>query len=99
MKNVRDGEIVAEGGDDRGPRGEEDGCEYGDAGAAGGSADAVPATVFLKYQGEDSRSERIGAQNQRDEQSETTDLGHGGKPRIIFSETTGSGNNRRAKRL
>src|ERR1700722_291029 len=99
MKNVRDGEIVAEGGDDQGHGGEEYGCEYGDAGAAGGFADAVPATGFLKDEGEASRAERNGAQNQRDEQSETTDLGHGGKPRIIFSETTGSGNNRRAKRL
>ena len=47
MKNVGDGEIVAEGGDDEGHGSEKDGAENDDAGATGGFAKALPARIVL----------------------------------------------------
>ena len=48
MKDVGDGEVVAEGGDDEGDGGEQNRSENCDAGAAGGFAEALPARIILE---------------------------------------------------
>ena len=48
MKDVSDGEIVAEGGDNQRNGGENDRSENNDAGAAGGFAQTLPDGVALE---------------------------------------------------
>ncbi len=98
VKDVGDGEIVAEGGDDEGDGGEEHGSEYNHAGAASGFAQAFPVGLALKEEGDKANSERIDAQRQCEEQGKTTNLRHVGEPQCIFSETEGTGNHKPKRR-
>ena len=85
MKDVGDGEVVAEGGDDKGDRGENDESENYNAGAASGFADTLPERVARKEKGEEARSKRIEAEGQCEEQGKTTNECHVGRtPRYFF---------------
>src|SRR5579863_7407705 len=92
MKNVSDGEVVAEGSDDQGDGSEENASENHNARTARGLAQALPVWVARKKEGDQTHSERIQAQRQGEEQGKATDLRHVGEPRSIFSETDGGGN-------
>ena len=92
MKDVGDGEIVAEGGDHEGDRGENNESENDDAGPTSRLAQTLPKGVAWKKQRNYAHSERIDAQRQCEEQGITTNLRHEGEPHCIFSETEGTGN-------
>src|SRR5579863_4740040 len=96
MKNVSDGEVVAEGSDDEGDGGEENASENHNARTARGLAQALPVWLAGKKEGDQTHSERIQAQRQGEEQGKATDLRHVGEPRCIFSETDDGGNRGRA---
>ncbi len=98
MEDVGYGEIVAEGGDDKGDGGENDESENNDAGAAGGLAQPLPQRLAPKEEGNKADTERIDAQRQCEEQGKTTNLRHVGEPQFIFSETASAGNRNRKNR-
>jgi hypothetical protein len=97
VKNVSDGEVVTEGGDDEGDGSENDEPENNDPGAASGLAQTLPVRVAWKKESDQSGRERIEAQCQCEEQGITTDLRHVGELGCIFSESGDQGNRERSK--
>ena len=88
MKDVGDGKVIAEGGDDESNGRKDHRPEDCDTGAAGGFTDALSARIIRHKKSQQAAAKRINAQRQREQQGKTTDLRHG-EPQRIFSESYG----------
>jgi hypothetical protein len=73
VKDVSDGEIVAEGGYDKGNGGENHESENHDSGTTSGFTEALPKRVTWKEERDKADTERIDAQSQCKEQGKTAD--------------------------
>jgi len=95
VKDVGDGEVVSESGDNQGNGSQDNGAEYDNAGAASGFTEALPVGIAFAKKSNKADYERIRAQRQCEEQGKTTDLRHVEEPHGIFSETHTGGNRSR----
>jgi len=84
MKDVGDGEIVAESGDHKGGRGENNESEDDNTGASSGLAKTLPARNTWKDEGKEANDEGIDAQRQCEEQGKGTDCRHVGRTPSYF---------------
>src|SRR5579871_2304514 len=79
MKDVGNGEVVAECGDHKGQCREEHAGEDDDSGAARGFTDAIPEWVVFVDEREEPAYKRIEAQREGEQQCKTTDESHVGR--------------------